>query len=110
MSRSVIVKRNILIHLLLLNFVFSPLLKQTIAQSDFYSRFADSALSLTQQHVIYDPAYVQLDYPNGDVPANKGVCTDVVIRTYRKMGIDLQKEVHEDMKVNFELYPDSLVY
>ncbi len=46
-----------------------------------------------------------MKYPNGDVPANKGVCTDVIIRAYRKMNIDLQKEVHEDMQTNFEKYP-----
>src|SRR5690606_11380516 len=48
-----------------------------------------------------------LDYPNGDVPPNKGVCTDVIIRAYRKLGIDLQKEVHEDMKANFGKYPKN---
>lgn len=53
----------------------------------------------------YDPKYFSIVYPNGDVPANKGVCTDVVIRAYRKMGIDLQKEVHEDMQKNFKSYP-----
>lgn len=74
-------------------------------QSDFYNRLADSALVLTKQRVTYDPAYFRIDYPNGDVPANKGVCTDVVIRAYRKLGIDLQKEVHEDMKANFSKYP-----
>ena len=47
-----------------------------------------------------------MDYPNGDVPKNKGVCTDVLIRAYRKLGIDLQKEVYLDMKANFDLYPD----
>lgn len=45
----------------------------------------------------YDPAYVALDYPGGDVPENTGVCSDVVVRAFRKAGIDLQKEVHEDM-------------
>ncbi len=75
------------------------------SQADFYSRLADSALTLTKQKVTYDPAYFSLSYPNGDVPEDKGVCTDVVIRAYRKMGIDLQKEVHEDMKKNFSLYP-----
>jgi uncharacterized protein YijF (DUF1287 family) len=60
---------------------------------------------LTKQKVHYDPAYFKLDYPNGDVPANKGVCTDIIIRGYRKLGIDLQKEVHEDMKANFDKYP-----
>jgi len=56
--------------------------------------------------VVYDPGYYVMDYPNGDVPADKGVCTDVIIRAYRKMGIDLQKEVHEDMIKNFKKYPD----
>ena len=76
------------------------------SQTDFYSVFADSAMTLTQQQVQYDPSYFTLDYPNGDVPAGKGVCTDVVIRAYRKLGIDLQKEVHEDMRAHFALYPD----
>jgi hypothetical protein len=62
---------------------------------------------LTKQRVQYDPAYFGLDYPNGDVPAGKGVCTDVVIRAYRKLGIDLQKEVHEDIKAHFEKYPKN---
>jgi len=74
-------------------------------QSDFYLQLADSALTLTKQKVMYNPAYVQIAYPNGDVPVNTGVCTDVVIRAYRKLGIDLQKEVHEDMRENFEEYP-----
>ncbi|HCC52951.1 MAG TPA: DUF1287 domain-containing protein, partial [Porphyromonadaceae bacterium] len=54
-----------------------------------------------------DPAYFSIPYPGGDVPANKGVCTDVVIRAYRRLGIDLQKEVHEDMKANFPKYPKN---
>jgi len=74
-------------------------------QVDFFARLADSAYTLTKQRVIYDPAYVRIDYPNGDVPANKGVCADVVIRAYRNVGIDLQKEVHEDMKAHFDKYP-----
>jgi uncharacterized protein YijF (DUF1287 family) len=74
-------------------------------QPGFYDRLADSAFVLTNHFVLYDPAYYSLDYPNGDVPADRGVCTDVVIRAYRKLGIDLQKEVHEDMKANFNLYP-----
>ncbi len=75
------------------------------AQTNFYSRLADSALTLTKQKIVYDPAYFTLKYPNGDVPAGKGVCTDVVIRAYRKFGIDLQKEVHEDMAKHFAKYP-----
>ncbi len=79
----------------------------TIGQTNFYEKLADSALVLTKQKVIYDPAYRVIDYPNGDVPADKGVCTDVIIRAYRKLGIDLQKEVHEDMKTNFYKYPKN---
>lgn len=75
------------------------------AQDSLYSRLADSAFVLTKQHVVYDPSYFSISYPNGDVPSGKGVCTDVIIRLYRKFGIDLQKEVHEDMKANFRLYP-----
>lgn len=78
-----------------------------IAQTDFYNRLADSTITLTKQIVHYDPTYFRLDYPNGDVPSDKGVCTDLVIRAYRKLGIDLQKEVHEDMKANFSKYPKS---
>jgi len=66
---------------------------------------SECALELTKQQVTYDPSYFRIDYPNGDVPSNVGVCTDVVIRAYRKIKIDLQKEVHEDMKAHFELYP-----
>lgn len=75
-------------------------------QGSFYKRLVDSTVTLTNDRVIYDPSYFSIGYPNGDVPKNKGVCTDVVIRAYRKVGIDLQKEVHEDMKANFDLYPD----
>jgi uncharacterized protein YijF (DUF1287 family) len=81
-------------------------LGKTYAQELFFTQLADSALSLTKQRVQYDPAYFVIEYPNGDVPADKGVCTDVIIRAYRKMGIDLQKEVHEDMSANFNLYPN----
>lgn len=71
----------------------------------FAQRLSTAAIALTQDEVEYDPAYFSIDYPNGDVPEGKGVCTDVVIRAYRKLGIDLQKEVHEDMKGNFAEYP-----
>lgn len=81
-------------------FIFSG----AIAQS-FQKQLADSAFELTKQKVIYDPSYYTIDYPGGDIPEGKGVCTDVVIRAYRKLGIDLQVKVHEDMKQNFNLYP-----
>ncbi len=75
------------------------------SQDSFYSQLADSAFTLTKDKVTYDPSYFSLDYPGGDVPKDKGVCTDVIIRAYRKVGIDLQKEVHVDMRRNFDLYP-----
>lgn len=53
----------------------------------------------------YDPAYTQLEYPLGDVPIERGVCTDVLIRAYRQFGIDLQQRVHEDMRAHFDRYP-----
>jgi uncharacterized protein len=55
----------------------------------------------------YDPAYRQLDYPGGDVPKNTGVCSDVVVRAFREQGTDLQKEVHEDMRRSFGVYPQK---
>jgi uncharacterized protein len=77
------------------------------AQDDFFLKLSVEAIELTKQKVIYDPAYFKIPYPNGDVPPGKGVCTDVIIRTYRKLGVDLQKEVHEDMKNNFAQYPKN---
>lgn len=77
------------------------------AQDNFFKTLSDSATALTRQQVTYDAQYFSISYPNGDVPANKGVCTDVVIRAYRKVGIDLQKEVHEDMRTNFSAYPNN---
>jgi len=74
-------------------------------QENFYARLSEAALELTKQVVDYDPAYYTINYPNGDIPSDKGVCTDVVIRAYRMVGIDLQKDVHEDMKLHFNLYP-----
>jgi len=53
----------------------------------------------------YDPSYQKIDYPNGDVPLETGVCSDVIVRAFRKTGIDLQKDVHDDMKQNFSIYP-----
>ncbi|MDR2653069.1 MAG: DUF1287 domain-containing protein [Prevotellaceae bacterium] len=91
---------------LFLSFAFLMLaVSTTVGQNAFFNRLADSALILTEQKVQYDPNYFQIPYPNGDIPENKGVCTDVVIRAYRKLGIDLQKEIHEDMEANFDKYP-----
>jgi uncharacterized protein len=74
---------------------------------NFAQKLAAAALDRTQHTVRYDPAYVQLSYPGGDVPADTGVCTDEVIRSYRALGHDLQKRVHEDMKAHFSAYPKN---
>lgn len=65
-----------------------------------------AAMRIIDKNIVYDPAYFVIDYPNGDIPKGKGVCTDVVIRAFRQVGVDLQKEVHEDMKRNFSAYPN----
>lgn len=89
---------------LLLTFLLFIILGNGFAQSSF-QQLSEAAIQLTKQRVTYDPSYFSIAYPNGDVPSDKGVCTDVVIRAYRNLGIDLQKEVHEDMKANFSSYP-----
>ncbi|WP_444929448.1 DUF1287 domain-containing protein [Microbulbifer sp. SSSA002] len=71
---------------------------------------AEAALERTYHKVRYDPAYVSIPYPNGDVPADTGVCTDVVIRSFRKLGIDLQREVHEDISSHFQAYPSKRIW
>lgn len=72
----------------------------------FSERLSQAAISIIDPSIDYDPSYFKIDYPDGDVPKDKGVCTDVVIRSYRVLNIDLQKEVHEDMIENFSLYPN----
>jgi uncharacterized protein YijF (DUF1287 family) len=77
------------------------------SQQQFLKRFVAAAIERTHHTVRYDPAYVRIPYPGGDVPPDTGVCTDEIIRSYRAVGIDLQKEVHEDMTQNFSAYPRS---
>ena len=73
----------------------SPQLKQLLA----------SAIEQTGITTGYDPAYVSIAYPGGDVPLETGVCSDVIVRAFRRANIDLQKEVHEDMKASWAMYP-----
>jgi uncharacterized protein len=73
----------------------------------FLKKLVAAAEERTHHTVRYDPAYVRIPYPGGDVPQETGVCTDEVIRSYRAVGIDLQKEVHEDMEKNFSAYPQQ---
>ena len=71
------------------------------------SSISDAAISIIDPTIYYNGAYQQITYPGGDVDPKIGVCTDVVIRTFRKLGLDLQKEIHEDMAQNFSLYPNN---
>ena len=71
------------------------------------SKFLEAAIDLEDSSVRYDGSYRKIDYPLGDVPADTGVCSDVIIRAYRGFYIDLQKLVHEDMKKNFSIYPKN---
>lgn len=85
------------------------IVEETVAwlgqESSFGNQLAAAALERTHVSISYDPAYYKISYPGGDIPQGKGVCTDVVIRSYRALGIDLQQLVHEDMKENFRIYP-----
>jgi len=67
--------------------------------------FVEAALERTKHKIIYNGSYFKLDYPNGDVPDSLGVCSDVVVRSYRKINIDLQQLLHEDIKKHFNDYP-----
>lgn len=92
--------------LLLLALVFaSPLHAQVSADG-----LVLAAIERTNSHVRYDGRYFVIAYPGGDVPEDVGVCTDVIIRAYRKLGIDLQALVHADMKSNFSAYPSKRLW
>ena len=86
------------------------LLPLPIVADAFPSRLVEAALERTRHSVWYDGSYVRIDYPGGDVPADTGVCTDVVIRAYRALGIDLQQQVHEDMRQHFDQYPSLRIW
>jgi uncharacterized protein len=77
-------------------------------ERDRATKFIAAARAQVGRTTIYDPAYVRLSYPSGDVPVERGVCTDVVIRAYRDaFGIDLQQLLHEDMRKAFKAYPKT---
>jgi uncharacterized protein YijF (DUF1287 family) len=67
----------------------------------------EAGLEQTKYTFYYDPSYTRIKYPGGDVARERGVCTDVIIRAFRQVGVDLQKEVHEDMRRNFARYPNK---
>jgi uncharacterized protein YijF (DUF1287 family) len=76
----------------------------------FEQQIVAAAIKRTNHSVRYDGSYVSISYPGGDVPENTGVCTDVVIRTYRVLGTDLQRLVHEDMSKHFDAYPSRRIW
>jgi len=76
-----------------------------VSHEEFLRKLVTAANERTHHSVRYDPAYVRIPYPGGDVSPDTGVCTDEVIRSYRAVGIDLQKEVHEDIAANYSAYP-----
>jgi uncharacterized protein len=79
-----------------------------VSAQDTGAKIVSAARKQVGVTLSYDPAYVSLGYPGGDVPGEKGVCTDVVIRALRDgLSLDLQKLVHEDMKANFSAYPKN---
>ena len=78
-------------------------------RSAFVTGLIRAAVAQTTAHVTYDGSYRRIAYPGGDVPPHIGVCTDLVVRAYRAVGVDLQERVHEDMKAAFASYPHSWV-
>ena len=87
-------------------FVLACALSAT-ARADEAAKFLTAAEAQIGKTLAYDPAYTQLAYPGGDVPIERGVCSDVVIRAFRGVGLDLQKEIHEDMTRAFSAYPKN---
>ena len=81
-----------------------------VAEVSFSELLTEAAKERTTFDVQYDGSYYGISYPNGDVPEGIGVCTDVIIRSYRKLGIDLQVLVHEDMRDNFNKYPSKRIW
>ena len=92
--------------LLLIWFFLLPVQSFAVTSSELVK----AAIDRTNYRVVYDGSYHSIKYPGGDVPSNIGVCTDVVIRSYRKVGIDLQKLVHQDIKTNFSKYPSKKIW
>jgi uncharacterized protein YijF (DUF1287 family) len=86
------------------------LLVNTGFAGSFEQDIVTAAIDRTKKTIVYDGSYISIPYPNGDVPANIGVCTDVVIRSYRALGIDLQRLVHEDMAGHFSAYPSKRIW
>ena len=91
-------------------FCFLMLFGLSVNASTFEDDIVFAAIERTTHNVRYDGSYLSISYPNGDVPDEVGVCTDVLIRAYRNLGVDLQKLVHEDMLKDFNAYPSKRIW
>ena len=76
-----------------------------VIQAGVGSQLAAAATKQVGVTVVYDPSYVSLPYPGGDLPRERGVCADVIVRAFRDIGVDLQRELHQDMRAHFGAYP-----
>jgi uncharacterized protein YijF (DUF1287 family) len=85
-------------------FVTSIAFYSQVNPSPFNVKLANAGEAIESSAIVYDGSYYSIDYPDGDVPDSIGVCTDVIIRAYRILGIDLQKEIHEDILHNKMAY------
>ena len=95
---------------ILLLLLFSRNIIADTSSPAIIQQLISAAKERTHHHIRYDGRYVPIPYPNGDVPANIGVCTDVVIRSFRAVGVDLQQKIHEDMQSHFSAYPSKRIW
>jgi uncharacterized protein YijF (DUF1287 family) len=91
----------------LLFVVAATVAAQSSIPDEFTAKLIAAAVERTRHDIRYDGSYRRIAYPGGDVPEDLGVCTDLVVRSFRGVGIDLQKEVHEDMSAAFSDYPKT---
>ena len=100
-------RSGLLFFLLSINILLCP------ALAERGSKIADLIAGARRQigkTILYDGSYQRISYPGGDIPLEKGVCTDVIVRAYRELDIDLQKEVHQDMSAHFSAYPSKRIW
>lgn len=108
--RALLASACVIVSLVLSACASAPAVESSVADampSPQALQLVQAAESQIGKTLVYDGSYVQLDYPGGDLPLERGVCTDVVIRACRELGVDLQVEVHEDMSAHFGEYPQS---
>jgi len=95
----------IMIRYLLLGLVLTPSILFAQEAPAPAQRLLNGALEQVGKTISYDPSYWAIAFPGGDVPIERGVCTDVIVRAYRGIGVDLQLLVNRDMRQSFGAYP-----